>query len=188
MGVRNNSAVTNPSVSRQHSLPSWNTALAIEAAKTAEMVEKLPAVCYPDDGVIVPLLQEAGVQSFFVNVRSLLEFLRIHPAEGDRSARDLLPRWTPSVDPATRTRLEQHWRTATKHLVHFGQVRTKQEDGTVEVVNLQKAALQTIAGDVLGLWDEFAEQVDRANMMFTGVIRKRGSFFIWDADGRLQKH
>jgi hypothetical protein len=46
MGVRNNSAVTNPSVSRQHSLPSWNTALAIEAAKTAEMVEKLPAVCW----------------------------------------------------------------------------------------------------------------------------------------------
>jgi hypothetical protein len=55
MGVVNNSAVTNPSVSRQHSFPSWNTALAIEAAKTAEMVEKLPAVCYPDPARSAPL-------------------------------------------------------------------------------------------------------------------------------------
>jgi hypothetical protein len=148
VGVVNNSAVTDPSAST--SFPSSITALAIEAAKTAEMVEKLPAVCYPDDGVIVPLLQEAGVQSFFVNVRSLIEFLEVKPAEKDRSASNLLPNWTPPEDHARRTRLVQHWRTASQHLMHFGQVRTKQEDGTVEVVNVEKAALQTIAGDVLG--------------------------------------
>jgi hypothetical protein len=152
------------------------------------MAEKLPAVCYPDDGVIVPLLQEAGVQSYFVNVRSLIEFLGIKPAPRDRKASDLLPNWAPSVDQAAKTRLLQHWRTATKHLVHFGQVRTKQEDGTVEVVNVEKADLQTIADDVLALWDEFADQVDRANMMVAWVIRKRGSFMIWDADGTFQKH
>ena len=117
------------------------------------MVEKLPAVCYPDDGAIVPLLQEAGVQSFFVNVRSLIEFLGIiKPAKEDRSASDLLPNWTPPEDDeARRTRLVQHWRTASQHLMHFGQARTKREDGTVEVVNVEKADLQAIADDVLGL-------------------------------------
>ena len=43
--VEHDSSVTTPSASA--SFPSWITALAIEAAKTAEMVEKLPAVYYP---------------------------------------------------------------------------------------------------------------------------------------------
>jgi hypothetical protein len=72
--------------------------------------------------------------------------------------------------------------------MHFGQVRTKQEDGTVEKVDVEKTALEAIANDVLTLWDEFAEQVDQANMMFTRVIRKRGSFIIWNAGGTGQKH
>jgi hypothetical protein len=72
--------------------------------------------------------------------------------------------------------------------MHFGQVRTKQEDGTVEKVDVEKTALEAIANVVLTLWDEFAEQVDQANMMFTRVIRKRGSFIIWNADGTGQKH
>ena len=40
------------------------------------------------------------------------------------------------------------WVTATRHLMHFGQARTKREDGTVEVVNVEKADLQAIAGDL----------------------------------------
>ena len=178
--------MTTPSASA--SFPSWITALAIEAAKTAEMVEKLPAVCYPHDGIIVPLLQEAGVQSFLVNVRSLIEFLGIKPAARDRSASDLLPNWTPPVDQATRTRLEQHWTTPSQHLMHFGKPRTKKEDGTVEVVSVEKADLEAIANDVLDLWDEFAEQAHQAQLMVNWVIRKRGSFIIWNADGTFQKH
>jgi hypothetical protein len=42
------------------SLPSFGVALALEATKVAEMIEKLPAICYSEDGAIVSLLQRAG--------------------------------------------------------------------------------------------------------------------------------
>ena len=163
--ARHNVHVTTQSASA--SFPSPAVALAQEAAKTAEMVEKIPAVCYPGDGGIVPLLQQAGVESFFVNVRSLIEFLGIKPAARDRAAVDLLPNWTPPVDQPTRNRLERYWLTASKHLMHFGQVRTKQEDGTVEVVDVEKATLEAIADDVLTLWDKFAEQVGQTPILWS---------------------
>jgi hypothetical protein len=178
--------MTTPPISAQ--FPSWIASLAMEAAKTAETIEKLPAVRYPDDGVIVPLLQQAGVESFFVNVRGLIEFLAIRPATRDRAASDLLPSWTPVVDAPTHARLEQCWLTASQHLMHFGQVRTKQEDGTVTVVDVEKAALEAIADDVLAVWDQFAEQVGQADLMVKWAIRKRGSFIIWNTDGTLQSH
>ncbi len=45
--------------------PSSGVSLVMEATKVAEMVYRLPSLC--NDGAIVPLLQQAGVESFFVN-------------------------------------------------------------------------------------------------------------------------
>lgn len=79
------------------------------------MIEKLPAVCYADG--VVPLLQQAGVECFFVHVRAMIEFLGVKPAGKDRKASDLLPSWTPTVDQPTWDRLEDHWLTASPALM-----------------------------------------------------------------------
>ncbi len=150
--------MTTPSVSG--SFPSPLASLATEASRVAEMIEKLPAVCYANG--VVPLLQQAGVECFFVHVRSMIEFLGVKPAAQDRAASDLLPNWTPPVDQPTRTRLERYWLTASQHVMHFGQVRTKQHGGTQVSVPVEQADLEAIANDVLALWDQFAEDVDRA--------------------------
>jgi hypothetical protein len=173
------SSPTTPSVSG--SLPSSLASLATEARRVAEMIEKLPPVCYAND--VVPLLQQAGVECFFVHVRGMIEFLGIKPAPRDRAASDLLPNWTPRVDQPTRARLEDYWLTASQHVMHFGQVRTKQEDGTQVRVAVEQADLEAIANDVLTLWDQFAEEVKKANLMGGLQMPKRGSFKTWNVDG-----
>lgn len=85
----------------------------------------------------------------------MIEFLGVKPETRDRKASDLLPNWTPPVDQPTRTRLMRHWTTASRHVMHFGQVRTKQR------VAAEQANLEAIADDVLALWDQFAERLKR---------------------------
>jgi hypothetical protein len=166
------------------SVPSPLASLATEARRVAEMIEKLPAVSYANG--VVPLLQQAGVECFFVHVRGMIEFLGIKPAARDRAASDLLPNWTPPVDQPTRARLEDYWLTASQHVLHFGQVRTKQEDGTQVRVGVELPDLEAIVNDVLALRDQFAEEVKNANLMGSLQMPKRGSFKIWNVDGTFQ--
>jgi hypothetical protein len=166
------------------SFPSPLASLATEARRVAEMIEKLPAACYANG--VAPLLQQAGVECFFVHVRSMIEFLGVKPETRDRKASDLLPNWTPPVDRPTRTRLMGHWTTASQHVMHFGQVRTKQEDGTQVRVAVEQADLEAIADDVLALCDQFAEEVKKADLMGSLQMPKRGSFKIWNVDGTFQ--
>jgi hypothetical protein len=168
----------------------------MEARRVAEMIEKLPAVCYANG--VVPLLQQAGVECFFVHVRSMVEFLGIRPVKhGDRSAFDILPKeWSPPSPPtksnpsgteaATWTKLNDHWETASKHVMHFSKLRTKQDDGTQVSVPVGQADLEAIANDVLALWNRFADECDQANLMGSLQQPKRGSFTIWNFDGTLQ--
>lgn len=160
----------------------------MEARRVAEMIEKLPAVCYANG--TVPLLQQAGVECFFVHVRSMVEFLGIHTDSRDRSAKDILASWSPpgesGPDVATWPKLNDHWVTASKHVMHFSQLRTKQDNGTQVRVPVEQADLEAIANDVLALWDQFANEVASANLMGSLQQPKRGSFTTWNFDGSLQ--
>jgi hypothetical protein len=152
------------------------------------MIEKLPAVCYANG--VVPLLQQAGVECFFVHVRSMIEFLGIKTDSRDRSAKDILPSWSPPTqggpEAATWTKLYDHWETASKHVMHFSQLRTKQDNGTQVSVPAEQADLEAIADDVFIVWDRFAEEVEMADLMGSLQMPKRGSFRIWNADGTFQ--
>jgi|HubBroStandDraft_3_1064219.scaffolds.fasta_scaffold1032909_2 hypothetical protein len=66
-GIRRRIILTMTNVSA--SFPSPLASLAMEVRRVAEMIEKLPAACYADG--VAPLLQQAGVECFFVHVRSL---------------------------------------------------------------------------------------------------------------------
>jgi hypothetical protein len=149
------------------------------------MIEKLPAACYANG--VLPLMQQAGVEAFLVYVRTMVEFLGIHPDRRDRAATDILPRWSPGGDPAARARLEGYWSTASAHVMHFGQLRTKQDDNTWVSVPVDESALEAIANDVLAVWDEFADAVASADLMGSLRVPKRGNFRLWDADGTSQR-
>jgi hypothetical protein len=168
--------------------PSPPASLAMEARRVAEMIEKLPAVCYANG--TVPLLQQAGVECFFVHVRGMVEFLGIHTDSRDRSAKDILASWSPpsssGPDASTWTKLNDHWVTASKHVMHFSQLRTKQDNGTQVRVPVEQADLEAIANDVLALWDRFSNEVASANLMGSLQQPKRGSFTTWNFDGSLQ--
>jgi hypothetical protein len=173
------------------SAPSPEVSLATEAARVAEMIEKLPTICHTAGNV--PLLQQAGVECFFVHVRSIIEFLGIRPAKsGDRSAVDLLGAWSPPTDNGPRAAqwqtLNDHWLTASKHVMHFSEVRTKQENGTYISVRVELPDLEAIADDVLTLWDEFSDQVAAADLMVKWAIPKRGGFRLWNQEGTAQHH
>jgi hypothetical protein len=48
------------------------------------------------------------------------------------------------------------------------------------------ANLPEVHDDVLNVRDEFSEQAAAAKMMYASAVPKRGSFFIWNADGTGQ--
>jgi hypothetical protein len=180
--------MTNPSGPIPASFPSPLGSLATEARRVAEMIEKLPAVSYANG--VRPLLQQAGVECFFVHVRAMIEFLGVKTDSRDRSANDILPSWSPPTqhgpDAATWTKLYNHWETASKHVMHFSQLRTKQNSGIQVPVPAGQVDLEAIANDVLALWDQFAEEVKKANLMGSLQMPKRGNFTIWNVDGTLQ--
>ncbi len=143
---------------------SWSTysKRILHASVMAEMIEKLPALVFPDEGPKpLLLLWQAGIESFFVNVRALVEFLGIRGLSRfptDCSATDILPTWSPptntGADAATWTKLNDHWETASKSVMHLTDFRVQSD-----VVPTQEM-LDEMADDVLALWERFAEQVE----------------------------
>jgi len=143
---------------------SWSTysKRILHASVMAEMIEKLPALLFPDEGPKpLLLLWQAGIESFFVNVRALVEFLGIRGPSRfptDCSATDILPTWSPptntGADAATWTKLNDHWETASTSVMHLTDFRVQSD-----VVPTQEM-LDEMADDVLALWERFAEQVE----------------------------
>jgi hypothetical protein len=131
------------------------------ASVMAEMIEKLPAVLFPDEGPRPPLLLwQAGIESFFINVRTMVEFLGIRPPSRatDFSAKDVAHTWSPPTmtgdDAATWTRLNDHWDTASKSVMHLTNFSVQSN------VVPTRQLLDEIADDVLTLWERFAEHVE----------------------------
>jgi hypothetical protein len=124
----------------------------LQACTMAEMMAKLPdAIHAPGTSM---LLAQAGIQSFFVNARTLIEFLEIKPSShhNDLSASDTLPagtKWMPTTDAALKSRLKAHWVIASQRMVHFTKMRVP--DGTGKFVRVETGLpdLKAIADDVL---------------------------------------
>lgn len=132
----------------------------MEAWRVAEMVNALPREVH--DPTLPSLAQQACLDSFFVNVRALIEFLEIKPAAKDFAASTVLPGWKPRVDAAEKQRLIDVWAVASHQLVHFGSHRVKHDDGTSMPVDVSLEALDRIADDVLTVWDQYATKLDNS--------------------------
>ena len=125
--------------------------IRMEATRVAAMVDRLPDEIYSQSN---PLIQQAALDSFFVNVRLLLEFLEACPQRGDKSASNTLGKgtvWpTAFLTRAKQRKLREYYKDTSKHVVHFSSKRTDQIVAT-------KRKVRAIARTVLALWDEFAK-------------------------------
>jgi hypothetical protein len=124
-----------------------------------DMVSRLPdAIHRPDlDGVV----QVACLESFFVNVRLLAEFLVVpHPDRGapkDFKAWDLTANWSPTPANAVE-RLRNHWLLASQQVVHFSLSRI-QDPNQPEHVDTSLQGLAQIRSDVTAVYDAWLEQM-----------------------------
>ncbi|MGL5443161.1 MAG: hypothetical protein ACRDDJ_11905 [[Mycobacterium] stephanolepidis] len=97
------------------------------------------------------VVRTAMIDSFFVTVRALLEFLLIRPSghASDFTAASTLPGWTPQLTPTQKTDLIKRWNDVSAHLVHFSSQRPMP-------VEVNEAQMRALAADVLAVWDQFA--------------------------------
>jgi hypothetical protein len=126
-------------------------------------------------------LWQAGIESFFVNVRTTVEFLGIR-SDGrespptDISAKAVAPTWSPPTktgdDAATWKRLNYHWDLASKSVIHL-------TDSSVQSdVVPTRQLLDEIADDVLTLWERFAEHVEYKPLLWRRVKTRRSSWMV----------
>lgn len=105
------------------------------------------------------LLRSAGVDCFFGQVRTLIEFLGIKQAHAPKGAPPDwtaaatlgLPHWKPpKLSQTDCDALMAYWALSSKHLAHFSQARPAQ-------LPIYREDLDEIADKVLAAWDEYAD-------------------------------
>ena len=115
------------------------------------MVDRLPTKIFKNNNSA--MLRQASLDSFYVNVRLLIEFLEVQPAGRDASAADTLPTisppWEPKLTKAERKRLRGYHEDTSKHVVHFSTLRTNE-------IQVNRLGIKQVAIDVLAVWDQFA--------------------------------
>jgi hypothetical protein len=115
------------------------------------MVAQLPAVI--TDPQYPAVVRQAALDSFYVHVRTLIEYLEVpkppqsSPRPPDFKASGYVQGWTPPTDTARNARLNDYWTDASKHVVHFSQVRPLEGEKT-------DVEIRAIADDVLAVWQD----------------------------------
>jgi hypothetical protein len=117
---------------------------------------------------------------FFVQVRTLIEFLGgVRPKNSlDLSAQDTLTdiSWTPRLDDTLKTRLDDHWQMASRHLVHFSKNRVVAESGHYVEPKTDRRDLEAIADDVLEVWDQYATESNDLLVPHRAKFAVRGQY------------
>lgn len=141
--------VPSTSMNVASNLPPEISRIRMEATHLCAKVKVLPDHIFKNPSPYPVVVQTALVESFYVSVRTLLEFLGVRPDGRDVGAATTLTGWTPNLTLAEKDQLLVHWDTVSKHLVHFSHARTRP-------VNAEEAEVRQLATDVLAVWDQFA--------------------------------
>jgi hypothetical protein len=115
-----------------------------------DQVEELAPMLPQGDG-LDDVVRAACMESFWVNVRLLAEFLTRNAGFKDWRARDFVSDWA-STDEAVTARLEQAWVLASRHVMHLSKDRTPDLDDVDPVTAEQ---IQQIAQDCRAVYDDF---------------------------------
>ncbi|MGW2936102.1 hypothetical protein ACWDA7_30590 [Streptomyces sp. NPDC001156] len=141
-------------------IPSWENALTPERRaldfvhSAVDQIEQLvPLLPYGHglDGV----LRVACIESFFVNVRLVAEFLTKGLDPKDWRAPDFVPGFT-SQDTAAIDRLNDAWMLASRHVMHLS---TKRTPDLADIEPVTAEQIQRMARDCRAVYDEFRAQL-----------------------------
>jgi hypothetical protein len=141
-------------------VPSWKNSLTPELRALSftdfavDQVRQL-APFLPDGHGLDGVTRAAFMESFWVNVRLLTEFLTRDPNSKDWRARDFVPGWT-SQDTAAVARLTDAWTLASRHVMHLSKDRTPDLPDIGPVTAEQ---IQRIAEDCRAVYNEFRAQL-----------------------------
>ncbi|SCE11799.1 hypothetical protein GA0115240_139218 [Streptomyces sp. DvalAA-14] len=119
-----------------------------------DQVEQL-APMLPEGAGLDDVVRAACMESFWVNVRLLAEFLARDPNPRDWNARDFVPEWG-SANTETAARLNQAWTLASRHVMHLSKERTPNL-GDVSMVTAQQ--IEQIAQDCRLVYNELRAQL-----------------------------
>ncbi|MFK0106419.1 hypothetical protein [Streptomyces sp. NPDC091217] len=141
-------------------VPSWETSLTPERRALSFVdfavcqVEELAPLLPNGDG-LDGVIRAACMESFWVNVRLLAEFLTRDAGSRDWRARDFVPGFA-SQDTAAIDRLSEAWALASRHVMHLSKDRTPDLDD-VEPVTVEQ--IQRIASDCRAVYNQFRAQL-----------------------------
>jgi hypothetical protein len=123
-----------------------------------EMIKRLPVPANSPD--LDSHVQNACLESFFVNVRLMAEFLTVPHREGqepkDFNAWDFTSDWAPAPGEAVK-RVRQQWLVASQQVVHFSRNRLQDPDSPVHL-DTSTEGLKRIADDVVAIYSEWLRQ------------------------------
>jgi hypothetical protein len=119
----------------------------------AKMVNELAE--YTDDGSLPSVVQNACLESFFVNVRLPSEFLLMKSTNSmDFQARELVPDYQPAQGEVA-ARLLEWWQIASSHVVHFGKARLA--DREADDLHVTRVTLDQMSADTLSVYGDFRQ-------------------------------
>jgi hypothetical protein len=137
----------------------WNDPafrMASFLTESFSMVGQLPSrVADLDDQIVA----NACLESFFVHVRLLAEFLIRRPPAKDFSALDFL--WPVPTTPEAKRLADQWWNVASKHVVHFSRTRVPDDIADVEVVQDVVGFMTEAARDAFAVAADFVAALER---------------------------
>jgi hypothetical protein len=108
---------------------------------------------FTDDGALPAVVQAGCLESFAMNVRALCEFFLVNKVDPRiMHWTDYLTTW----EPVSGRRLKKELGWASENVAHFSLSRI----GPKAVVNVARAKLDVIAGEVVDLLDEFGAALD----------------------------
>ncbi|MFB7424717.1 hypothetical protein ACFC0K_15740 [Streptomyces hydrogenans] len=107
------------------------------------------------DEALPGVLRVACIESFWVNVRLLTEYLvKFTTHADDIHVHDLVPNWEEPVGEVA-DRLKKDWITASKHVMHFSKQRTPED--LADITPVSNEDHERIARDLRTVYDQFCQ-------------------------------
>jgi hypothetical protein len=101
----------------------------------------------------------AMLDSFYVHVRLLADFLVKRTHDLDFGPRDFGVDWAPSETPAA-VRMIEYWAVASKYVVHFGRPRVPENLEDLQAFRVSGEHFRLMATDALEVFDQFVGEVE----------------------------
>lgn len=130
--------------------------MQLQADFAVGMVSDLPPLIAAND--LPPVAQTACLESFFMNVRLMADFLVRRTDARDFGAVTLVPKWVPTPADAANRLKEKWWPLASQLVAHFSMDRIQADPSRPVDYAGSAEDLEAMRADVLAVWGAWLEQ------------------------------